>query len=464
MLCPDCKNTFDHGNNCPHCHLDLVLYGRVLHLSEKLYNQGLERLHASDLTHGIEALTRAVAIDKNNVTARNLLGLALFEVGYIGEALKHWVISSSIQETDNPAESYLEVSNKSSRALEKLNDAIVMYNQALSHIKQKSDDLAIIQLKKAIENNPRFVDALNLLALCYLIQNDKERAMGAVERALSVDAQNPVSLGYFNLINPKGKVTRQPIQTKRMSRAVEVTSPYRTVGIQDKKHSNFHIAEILAFVIGGVSVFAIGYFLLFPNFEQQHADEIAALNQAAAVVEATHNEEIVSIQGEMDDLEATITAQDIRISQLETAAELQDRVKQVHFAYWQYQNGQLHEAIHILDNLNTSGMSLDIRNRIELIREGSYPQLATFYVNEGREAFNANDFYKALVDLEMAARFIGDEMNNQRRDFMYMLGTIYYNEGRMEKALELLLVLQENFSQHRRQAVLGMINRIEAQL
>ena len=54
---------------------------------------------------------------------------------------------------------------KNAREMEKCNDAVRMYNQAITYLKQGSDDLAIIQLKKSIDNNPNFIDAYNLMTL-----------------------------------------------------------------------------------------------------------------------------------------------------------------------------------------------------------------------------------------------------------------------------------------------------------
>jgi len=462
MKCPHCKSTYDFGDKCPHCKVDTVLYKRTAHLSDKLYNQGLERLKASDFTHGINSLEKSVAINKNNTTARNLLGLALFEVGHIGDALTHWVISTSLDNNDNPAEGYLDRAHKNSRALEKLNDAVVMYNHALGHIRQKSDDLAIIQLKKAVENNPRFVDALNLLALCHLIQNDKERAIIAVERALSVDIQNPIANRYYSMLNPKGKAVRQATAPlKFVNKVPDNHGPYKPIGIHDKKPTNFHIAEILAFIIGGVIVGAVGYFLLFPAFQNEHAREIARVEQKIVEAEEAHQDAIQAITAQKDVLQAEIDNRDAAINRFEEATELQERINAVYNAQWLSQENQLREAINILDNLDTTGMDSNILNRIDGIREGAYPALANHYFAEGQRAFNASDYYKALVDLELAHRFMAEDMTNQRRDLMVMLGRLYYNNDRFDEALEMLVPVTEYFPRHLPNTIGNIIRSIE---
>jgi len=439
------------------------LYKRIVRLSEKLYNQGIERLKASDFTHGIESLTRSISINKSNIAARNLLGLALFEVGHIGDALTHWVISNSIQEEGNPAEGYLERANKNSRVLEKLNDSITMYNVALNHIKSKSDDLAVIQLKRAVENNPRFIDALNLLVLCYLIQNEQEKAASTVERVLAMDVRNPVALGYYSVLNPgsKGKALRPTVSaTKFVQVSNNNKGTYKSVNIPDKKSTNFHIAEVLSFVIGVGCAIAIIYFLLYPAFVSDHESQIASVNRQIVEAEETHEEQIQALADEKDNLHLIINARDNTINSLEQTIELQNRINQVHLADWLYRDDQLREAIDILEYLDTSGMAFDIRGRIDAIREGAYPRLAAGYFTEGQRYHNASDFYKSLGYLQMSLRF-SEDTSPHWRDLLYFLGTAYYRTGSLNEAYELLTTLRENFPNHRPINTGNMIRSIE---
>ena len=67
----------------------------------------------------------------------------------------------------NPAAEYLNTYGENIRNSEKMEDSVSLYNEALEYVKQKNDDLAIIRLKKALDINNKFVEALNLLSLCY---------------------------------------------------------------------------------------------------------------------------------------------------------------------------------------------------------------------------------------------------------------------------------------------------------
>ena len=468
MQCPSCNHSFDFdfGSNCPKCNVDIILYKRVVKLSEKLYNQGLKKLQEADFTHGIEILTKCVTINKNSIIARNLLGLALFEVGKIGEAIKHWVISSSFETEDNLAESYLERVNKNSRMLEKYNDAIATYNNALAHIKSKSDDLAIIQLKKSIENNPRFVDALNLLALCYLIQNDKDRALSLVDKVLAIDVKNPQALNYYSVLNAgKNKPLRIASNTSKfLPVQPSTTGPYKNMNMPDKKNSGFHIGGILLFVVGAACAIAIMYFLMYPAIQRNHENELAALERQQTHYEEVHREQIDALAIEKDEMQSVINDRDETIAALLSDAELQGRINLIHQAYRFYQDDQLRDAVDVLTDLDTTSIPFDIRNIMDMVLNNAYPRLAIMYYNDGIAAFNANDFYKALVDLEMAFTFFTPDTSNQWRELLFHLGTLYYRDGRLVEARELLLPLREEFPNHRPLDTGRMLTSIDNQL
>jgi len=421
-------------------------------LSDKLYNKGLSKLNSGDLTQGIEILNRSVSVNKNNIPARNLLGLALFEVGYVGDAFKHWVVSQSFQKEDNPATGYLEQARKNIRALEALNDATVKYNQALIYIKQKSDDLAIIQLKRAVELNPRFVSALNLLALCYLIQNSREKAAAAAERVLAVDIQNVIALNYLSIINPartKHETRKGEVGNKGSTKSV--SSPYRGINIQEKKARNFRFDIILALVIGAVCTFAIMYIMFYPAIDRQHENQLQAYRTSLNEAENARIADAEVHIAELAEKDSHIQAQEGLLEQWEAQYERADRIIRFMQADNLFRDDQLLEAIERLDVIDMEGLPRDLVDRDIEIRENAYPRLGTQFVNEGLSAFNTGDYYKALVDLELALRFMPPTAA-RRAEFLLALGTLYArDEARHPEARVLLEELVAEFPNHRPQ-------------
>jgi len=468
MKCPNCKKTFDKGVKCPYCKVDTVLYKGIVKLSEKFYNRGLAKLKNSDFTSGIELLNKSVSVDKHNIMARNLLGLALFEVGHVGDALKHWLISCAQQSDDNPAEGYLNRVRKNTREFEKLADSISMYNIALSHIRQKSDDLAIIQLKRAVDYNPRFVDALNLLALCHMIQNDKDKAMHVVERVLAIDIGNSIAQEYNATLNA-GKPKPAKVSTHTKARAAKTleTSPFKPMGIQEEKPSGFRIGGIITFIVGAVLASAAWYFLIFPALQQESEAEVASVRQEMAAMEQEHEEQLRAKTADNDELQSANMTLSDEIETVNQTAALQNRITLVNQAFFLFLDNQYAEAVDILDNMDRNELPYDVTNRINTVYTGSFPSLATYYFNGGDDAYREGDYYRALVALERAFRFMDGGTNLtaiQQRRLLSVLATLYENNERWEEAHARLTLHLELFPQHYVTAINNRLRDIEEHL
>ena len=465
MQCPNCQEAYTQktliGNQCPSCGIDVVLFEGISRLSNKMYNQGLERLNAGDFTNGITFLTKSVAINKNHVQARNLLGLALFEVGHIGDALKHWIISQSITKIDNPAIKYIDMAHKNGRSLEKLNDATSMYNYALEQLEAKSDDLAIIQLKKAVEINPRFIDAHNLLTLCYLIQKDKDRALATANKVLSMDEQNPIALGYLNQLSSG----RRPKSVKHTQKkpVPAAAGPYKAIGLQEKKVRNFHIAEILTFIVGVLGTIAFFYFIIIPATENDHYGDLQRARQELTHLEESHLREVQTLTAEKDALDERISELEEIIVTHDADVDLMNRNLIIQQAYWFYQDDQVREALDLVQDLDLTDITFDQVNRVEEIRAGAYARLGPIYFAQGQAAFNAENFAEALAAYEQAYYFLQDTAFNQWATLYFRLGSSYYHEGRFAEAVAMLTEHGNRFPQYMPVTRGQILSRIAAQ-
>jgi len=235
--------------------------------------------------------------------------------------------------------------------------------------------------------------------------------------------------------------------------------------MQEKKSTNFHIAEILSFIIGVVSAAAIVYFLLIPAFERDHEAEIGRVRQEITEAQTVHEENINEVTAAMEVLEQQISDLNNVITTRDAGIERQDRIIRVHQAYWHFSNDQMQEAVDIIDILErTDDLPFDIERRIEDIREGAYPVLGLSHYNTGLAAFNANprDTYLARVNLELAFRFM-DAYANQYNELLFMLGTLNYDDERFEEAEALLYALRERAPNHRPQMTTNMLNSIADQ-
>ena len=55
-------------------------------------------------------------------------------------------------------------------------EAVELYNNALEKAQREGEDIAIIELKKALSSHENFIEALTLLGMCYMITKNNEEA------------------------------------------------------------------------------------------------------------------------------------------------------------------------------------------------------------------------------------------------------------------------------------------------
>ena len=141
---------------------------KFLYQSNQWYNDGLRRANIRDLSGAVTSLKKSLQFNRDNIAARNLLGLVYFGQGEVAEALVEWIISKNIKSHENIADYYIKKVQETPSELEVMNQAIKKYNQCLTYCQQDGEDLAVIQLKKVVASHPTFLKAYQLLALLYL--------------------------------------------------------------------------------------------------------------------------------------------------------------------------------------------------------------------------------------------------------------------------------------------------------
>ena len=460
MTCPNCGSDVISANKCTKCKMDVVLYSGTIKISDILYNRGLAKAKAGDLTNAIENLTKSVQINKNNVFARNLLGLLLLEVGHVGGAIKEWVISQSLLKDNNPASLYLDIASNNNDLLDNLNDAVLMYNQALEFIHLKNDDMAMIQLKKAVEINPKFIDALNLLSFCFLIKRDIDRASSTIDRVLAMDANNTIALTYYSEINPGQIKPAQNIRKAQLSAKpiIDETSPqttgsqpftYNKIPINEKAKTNFHFAEIVSFIIGAACMLAVIYILVIPTITRRSNEMERNFRQQ---LDESWDEYIYALEQkdiEIANLQTEVNGMTSGFVEMELELDIQSRINLILNAYSLYNERRYVASVDMLGNIDITGLPPDIQDRAETIMYEARPLAAREYFNSGLTAYNNNDYDNALTEFERSLSLIM-ETADEYENLLFYLGSLYAHLNMNLKAIEVLEALKDKNPNHPR--------------
>ena len=267
MNCYNCGALLTETDFCTGCGADVRHYKKIIALSNMYYNDGLEKARVRDLSGAVRSLTECLKLNKFNIDARNLLGLVYFEVGETVNALSEWVLSKNLRAEKNIADDYIEAVQNNPTQLENLNQAIRKYNQALAYCQQGSLDLAVIQLKKVLSINPRFLRAHQLLALLYIQAEDWEKAKRELNKCGRIDVRNTTTLRYMKEVD--AATVEDESKGAHRSRKSEDVIKYQSgnetiiqpVNVQEPKKS---LAFLVYLLVGAAAGLAVALTLIMP--------------------------------------------------------------------------------------------------------------------------------------------------------------------------------------------------------
>lgn len=439
MFCYNCGCRLSEHNFCTACGADVSLYKRIMHVSNMYYNEGLEKAGVRDLTGAITSLRQSLKFNKNNVDARNLLGLVYFETGEVVAALSEWVISKNLRPEKNIADDYIEKLQSNSGRLDSINQTIKKYNQALIYCAQDSKDLAVIQLKKVLSLNPRFIRAHQLLALLYMDKEEWERAERELKKCMEADKNNLLTLRYLkeveHMLQPDEGVKQSP--RRRKEEAVRYQSDNEIIiqplNVKEPRHSGG--ATLLNLGIGLVIGLAAMYFLVVPavqsNARQQAQETITRISNESDAktiriqeLENSVNElnnQIDSLSGQIEGfVGADGTLQTIDLL-METAASY-------------VETGDIQAAavsLELIDgNVKAEEMSEGFQKLYQAVFTAIGPQLSAACYTDGYEFYRTEDYSSAAELLGKAAYY--DPANS---DALYFLARTYEKMNDRENAI-----------------------------
>jgi len=452
MNCYYCGCQLSEYDFCTGCGADVSTYKKIIYTSNRYYNDGLEKASVRDLTGAIASLRQCLKCDKEHIEARNLLGLVYFEMGEVVSALSEWVISKNLRPNKNIADSYIDMIQANAGRLESINTTIKKYNQALMYCKQDSLDLAVIQLKKVLSLNPKFVRAHQLLALLYINSEEWERAKRELTKCLEIDTNNTATLRYLKEVDemllPEEGV-KNSSKKKKTEEVVKYQSGNETIIQPVNMKEGRGVTSLLNLGIGLAIGIAIAFFLILP----------ARIQTAKAGID----EELRKVSEQSDTKTATIDELQQQLGELQT----QNEALQQDLTAYMGKDGTLQSVESLmkaagayLTDPEDVTVVADYLSEIEEERaeEGEHenseafeslyntllalvgPQVAESYDEDGHAAFWAGNYEDAIPNLEKAFQY--DATNGQA---LFDLANSYYRMGENQKAKEIYQQVIELF-------------------
>ena len=358
MYCYKCGCELTDSDTCPNCGADVRQYKQIIYTSNYLYNQGLEKAGVRDLSGAILCLKQALVYNKDNLDARNLLGLVYFEIGETVAAISEWVISKNLNDSrlhirHNLAESYLNQVQNDRQVMENISSSIQRYNHALECCYSDNLDVAMLQLRKVISVNPHYLRARQLLSLLLIEQQDWRKAERELQKCLRLDINNTDTLRYLKEVEqrlqqsqegePLRKRTAPAKETKKSSgkRGSAGAKAQQQAGVIKYKADNETIIQpvgggmpgidgfripgwVYGLVIGVIAGAAAVAFLVMPSrVRSAAAEQVRTLSEQVG----TQQDQIDSLQSQLGtaaSTESTEATTESTEESTESAADVQD--------------------------------------------------------------------------------------------------------------------------------------------
>lgn len=440
MFCYQCGAKLSEQHDfCTACGVDVALYKKIMYVSNRFYNEGLEKASVRDLSGAIVSLRQSLKFNKNNVEARNLLGLVYFETGEVVAAMSEWVISKNLRPEKNIADDYIGMLQSNATRLDSINQTIKKYNQAYTYCVQESKDLAIIQLKKVLSLNPRFVRAHQLLALLYMDSEQWEKAQRELKKCMAIDRNNTQTLRYLQEVermlqpdeNEKQFGKRKKDEAVRYQSDNEII--IQPMSVKESKRGT--ASTLLNIGIGLLIGLTACYFLVVPtavgNAKEDAKKEVTEIGNQLDAKTLT----IQELEKQVKDLEAenlNLTNELEGYVGEDGTMQTIDNLLQAANIYLTTQNLQ-ETAVNleaIAANVNIEDTSEAFKNLYNTLLTTIGPELAVAYYNDGLAAYRSEDFTVAVELLNKAVYY--DAANVES---LYYLGRAYHRSADKENAL-----------------------------
>ena len=426
-------------------------YDKLMRISARLYNDGLEKARVRDLTGAAESLRRSLLYNKCNTEARNLLGLVYYEQGEAVSALTEWVISRNLDNYENDADYFLERIQDDPDELENINAAVRKYNLGLEAARVGNIDTAVIQLKKAVSTYPHYVRAMKLLGLLYIRQEEYQKAKKILVEARAIDHTDTDVLRY--LAEVERYLVPEPARTGLFqTQSAAETEFDEEMGIEHSRRSllsllfNDEKPNMLLFVnlvVGVLIGILVVYYLIVPSKEAQireeynaskvdYSSELSAKNAAITQQE----KEITSLRKQVSELTTQLNG--ISYDTIEIAVG--DETFSSFFDAWseynelksrEYTDEELIKLSIDLWSLDLKGIqSKYAQDILSKMREDIYPLAAKLVYKEGKEYLDEDKIPEAVRYLSAASDF-----DPESDVALYYLGKALEEDGQYNEAI-----------------------------
>lgn len=398
------------------------------------YNDGLKKAKIRDLSGAITSLKKSLQYNRANIASRNLLGLVYYGRGDVVEALVEWVLSKNFQSHENIANYYIQKVRETPGELETINQAIKRYNQALGYCYQNGEDLAIIQLKKAVAAHPDYVKAHQLLALLYMQTEQYGNARQSIRTAHKLDTTDDITLRYMHELNQirKARTVKIKENEKKEKHTVTYNIGNETIiqPVSSSYKDNAGLHTVVNIALGVVVGVAVMWFLIMPAMNSSRQEKVNKQTVAFSDQIATQEAQISALKKELEEYRSTSEATQNAQATAESTQNSYEIVLSISAHYRandMSDSAMLEQLLQVnADSLGTVG-----RETFDEITSELYPRMCEDLYSTSQKNYEVANYETAISNLEQVMKMDAGYSDGQA---MLLLAQSYEKMGEQDQA------------------------------
>lgn len=410
---------------------------KIIRQSNYCYNDGLKKAKIRDLSGAVTSLKKSLQYNQRNTDARNLLGLVYYARGEIAEAIVEWIISQNLKKNDNLASHFLRKMQASKKELETMDRAVRIYNQCLLYCEQGEEDVAIIQLRRAIELHPFYLKAYQLLALLYLKTEQNAKARQMLKKAHRLDTTNETTLRYMHELSrtkKKPETGKESVMYKNGNETIiqPTVSPLR---------DNIAVTIIVNIVIGILVGAAAVWFLIVPELGNVKSNRN---NQSILAFKEELNSKDAQIRALKKELETFRNSTNESETAVAAALAATDSYEKLMAVNEQFTSGDYSHATVAKQLMEIQKDALGDKGKVTLqtIADTVYPLVCEENYVSAKNSYNQKSYAEAIPLLEEIMRMDEHYLDGEA---MLLLADCYEMNKEKDKASELYSKIIEMF-------------------
>jgi len=323
-----------------------------------------------------------------------------------------------------------------------LKNSILLYNKALDNIRIKSEDIAIIELKKAISLNPEFCEALNLLGLLYASINEKNLAINCFEKVLSIDSNDKKALEYKNFLAPNtNRSGNAKVKQKEKKENNKPTPKSKKKNNQKNSQKDSVLPQLVGFVSELMKKDAVKYiigfiagllvFLLISTIVNSGGDSKTPSNVSDDVYE---NKSSVDFEKELSKLIGEKEALQAQLEELKKAAQDYSNLSQLLAIDKEVSEENYVTAADMLVAFKDVELNEIGKEKYENLKKRTMEKAAQQVYNEGRNLYKNKQFKEALEKFDKVLTYVDNWKNSEA--MTYYIGVCHLELNDRDKAME----------------------------